>query len=275
LKEVISQQLLCLKKSGACINMKYMKEKSCKIYYCYKATNKVNGKTYIGFATDPQKRWRQHKADAIKNKGFVFAAAIRKHGWENFEFEVICGGKEKRAMLEIVEPALIEQYHSSIDQNGYNIRRCPVIGFCGFTKKTIEKLRDASTGANNPFYGKRHTEETRQIMSALKKGKPSHRKGATHTEESKQKMRAAHLGIICSEEHKAKTSAALLGIKRSDEFKQKMRVVAANRPAEHYIRKIQCNRNIAKLAGLQFFEDKPHICGNIKRYTSQWAMRKL
>ena len=64
-------------------------ETSCKIYYCYKATNIVNGKVYIGFAGSPKQRWSQHKRDAEQCKGFALADAIRKHGWTAFEFEVI------------------------------------------------------------------------------------------------------------------------------------------------------------------------------------------
>jgi group I intron endonuclease len=207
------------------------------IYYCYKATNKENGKTYIGFAGDPQQRWREHKRDAEKGQGYVFHNAIRKYGWDAFEFEVICCGKNKREMLEFVEPALIEQYHSSVDQDGYNILRRPMMTPCGMTLKVRKRLRSVNKGSNNPFYGKKHSDATRRMLSELKKGKPSPRKGATHTEVSKKKMSKAHSGVVCSEDHKAKTSAALLGIKRSEEFKQKMRAVASNRSPEHYVRK--------------------------------------
>jgi group I intron endonuclease len=211
----------------------------CKIYYCYRATNKDNGRVYIGFATDPQARWREHKRDAEKGRGYVFHDAIRKHGWDAFSFEILCCGKNKRDMLEYVEPALIEQYHSSVDQDGYNILRRPMLTPCGITTKVRKRLRKINKGSKNPFYGKKHSEATKRIMSELKKGKPSPRKGMILSEATKKKLSIAHTGHVCSEENKAKTSAALLGIKRSDEFKQKMRAVAANRSREHYVRKNQ------------------------------------
>jgi group I intron endonuclease len=96
---------------------------TCKIYYCYKATNTTNQKVYIGFAADPQKRWSQHKADALSGRGYVFHQAIRKHGWDAFKFEILCCGKNKRDMLEYVEPALIEQYQSRIGEHGYNMHK--------------------------------------------------------------------------------------------------------------------------------------------------------
>lgn len=234
------------------------------IYYCcYKATNKVNGKLYIGFASNPAQRWREHKRCADKGLGFAFHAAIRKHGWENFEFEVVCCGKNKREMLEFVEPALIEQYQSSIDQNGYNILRRPVLS--PLTKKKHKSRR----GKKNHFFGKQHTAEAKQLMSEAKKGKISPRKGKTHSEKAKLKMSVSHTGHVHTDEQKAKIGLAHCGRHMSEESKQKMRIVAANRPKEHYIRKIQCAKNMAKAAGLQFFEDKPcRVCSNTRRYTT-------
>jgi group I intron endonuclease len=164
-----------------------------KIYYCYKATNSDNGKVYIGFATDPQKRWRQHKADALKGKGYAFHRAIRKHGWEAFQFEVICCGADKRAMLDHVEPALIEQYQSSVDKNGYNIFRHSTSNY-EFSKADRQKMSRVVIGDKNPFFGKQHSKETRLLMSERKKGKPSWNKGK--------------YGHHCSEETKHKMSAA-------------------------------------------------------------------
>ena len=137
-----------------------------KIYYCYRITNITNGKAYIGFATNPQLRWREHKRVAKKGKGFALHAAIRKYGIEFFAFEVICCGKNRNEMLEIVEPQLIEQYQSKITQNGYNINR----------------------GGGGP------TEETRQKMSQEKRGKPSWNKGRKHSKESIERMINAKIG---------------------------------------------------------------------------------
>jgi hypothetical protein len=42
---------------------------------------------------------------------------------------------------------------------------------------------------NNPFKGKKHTEESKKLISEKKKGKPAHNKGKPHSEETKQKIR--------------------------------------------------------------------------------------
>lgn len=49
-------------------------------------------------------------------------------------------------------------------------------------------------GEKNPFFGKKHTEETKKIMSEKAKSRPSPFKGKTHTKESNEKNRLAHLG---------------------------------------------------------------------------------
>lgn len=64
------------------------------------------------------------------------------------------------------------------------------------------------------------TEEQRQYLSQIRKGKPSGRK---MSEENKQKLYAAHKGSKRSEETKRKISEARKGIKQSEETKQKKR----------------------------------------------------
>ena len=171
-------------------------EQSCKIYYCYKATNQITGKVYIGFASDPRTRWRNHRRDAETGKGFALAAAIRKYGWDVFEFEVICCGRNKREMLEYVEPTLIEQYQSRVNQNGYNVTRGG------------EQFPTHNRGGSKK--GRIVSKESRLRMSVAKRGNSNGagNKGRKHSEETKQKMVAAHLGHVVTEETRMKISTA-------------------------------------------------------------------
>ncbi len=73
-------------------------------------------------------------------------------------------------------------------------------------------------GQVSPRKGVIVTEETRELMSKAKLGKPSNMNGKHHTEEAKKKNREAHLGSknsnfgkCFSEEHKRKISEATKG----------------------------------------------------------------
>jgi len=190
-------------------------EPPCKVYYFYKATNTVNGKVYIGFAGSPKQRWSQHKRDAEKGKGFALAAAIQKYGWNAFEFEVICCGRDKHEMLEYVEPALIEQYQSRVNQNGYNVTRGG------------EQFPSHNRGGSKK--GRIVSKESRLRMSAAKKGNTNAagNKGRSHSETTKQKMSVAQLGHL-SKETRQKIGAGNRR-PRTEEEKQYLRKINTGR----------------------------------------------
>lgn len=89
-----------------------------KIYYLYRIINKINGKIYIGQTIQPNKRWSQHRRDAM-NPTMTIHYAINKYGAYNFEFEVIAGCKTWENANEI-EALLISQYNSVVPM-GYNV----------------------------------------------------------------------------------------------------------------------------------------------------------
>jgi group I intron endonuclease len=88
------------------------------IYSIYKATNTANEKVYIGFATNFYNRKRTHKTDS-KTKQTKFHRAIRKYGWDAFNWEIIYQSKDKEHTLKTMEPFFISQYNSC--ELGYNI----------------------------------------------------------------------------------------------------------------------------------------------------------
>jgi predicted GIY-YIG superfamily endonuclease len=56
----------------------------------YRATNLVNGKTYIGITTKGLiRRAKVHRDASGQGRGAVIGAAIRKHGKENIKFETL------------------------------------------------------------------------------------------------------------------------------------------------------------------------------------------
>jgi group I intron endonuclease len=86
----------------------------------YKATNLINGKEYIGKTTRKfRKRRSSHKTDAKQGRGAAIGRAIRKYGFENFRFEIICECFSRRE-LSMCERAQIAQ-HGTLAPRGYNL----------------------------------------------------------------------------------------------------------------------------------------------------------
>ncbi len=87
-----------------------------KIYVIYKATCLVNEKVYIGFDSRWPKRQIEHKSVSFNPKSTAYHSyfhnAIRKHGWDNFVWEVIYASPDRNHTLTVMEPFFISAYRS-------------------------------------------------------------------------------------------------------------------------------------------------------------------
>tara|TARA_Y100001938_G_scaffold131676_1_gene189067 strand:- start:1629 stop:2450 length:822 start_codon:yes stop_codon:yes gene_type:complete len=218
--------------------------------YIYKITNLVNGKVYIGLKTSSVE-------DSIDyyGSGKLIKYAIKKYGKDRFKKDILERDINDYEYLCEREIYWIGYYNSI--NGGYNLTEGGG-GILGYrhTEETKEKLaksqrgkivseetrqkrseamkgkNDWCSGEDNPFYGKKHTEESRRKMSEFKKNNPIpqwHRdkitnslKGRKHSEESKKKMSEAQKGRVFSEESKRRMSESSKGIKHSEETKKKI-----------------------------------------------------
>lgn len=147
----------------------------------YKHTS-PSGKCYIGQTTSINNRW---KPSAYKSC-YKFYGAIQKYGWDNFTHEIICICKTESEANQ-KEAYYIELYNSI--ESGYNI-------LPGGTPQR---------GANNPMYGKSATDYMtdeeialwKQHLSEARMGEKNHFYGKHHTDETKEKIRATKVGIPC------------------------------------------------------------------------------
>lgn len=150
----------------------------------YMATNKINGKEYIGQTVgNLQKRKRQHIRRALsENNNVYFCNAIRKHGPDNFDWEILHDNINDIDDLNRLEVYYIKLYDTY--NNGYNL----TLGGggrsgCIVSDVTKKKLSVLNEGKNNrmygscrsgkeaPMYGKRHSKETKKKMSEGRIGK--------------------------------------------------------------------------------------------------------
>ena len=88
----------------------------------YKWTNVQNNKIYIGKSVDIARRLRNYRDEVKKNKQRPIISAIRKYGFENFNFEIIeiCDSLTNQEILER-EQYWINFYNSKDKNFGYNI----------------------------------------------------------------------------------------------------------------------------------------------------------
>lgn len=89
----------------------------------YKITNLINNKSYIGQTKrDLNIRIKEHFYNSHSNLTGI-DAAIKKYGKENFSIEIIEDNIETFEELNEKEIYYISYYHSSVDEQGYNIQR--------------------------------------------------------------------------------------------------------------------------------------------------------
>lgn len=91
--------------------------------YCF--TNKINKKKYIGQSISPsEKRRNLHKSNHLNENSSeynsVIHRAMRKYGYENFEYEILANYIDDQDLLNILEIYYIKEFDSQVP-NGYNV----------------------------------------------------------------------------------------------------------------------------------------------------------
>jgi group I intron endonuclease len=139
-----------------------------KKFYVYKITNVINGKIYIGKATNVNKRWNTHKGIARTKKPKDYShlhKAMNKYGLDKFVIEILSEYNLEADALA-AEVNYIKQYDSRNRSIGYNITEGGD-GISGFKfseeskKRMSERRKGKYTGTEHSFYGKIKTTSCR------------------------------------------------------------------------------------------------------------------
>lgn len=144
----------------------------------------VNDKIYIGQAQNILNRFNEHRRNRnghLIYRDCILYRAIKKYGWDKFEISVL----EKVDDFEQLNECEIFWINKLNPE--YNMKEG---GDCArgwnHTEEAKKKMSETKSkmylGENNPFYGK------------------------THSEETKEKIRQARLGSKLSKEHREKIS---------------------------------------------------------------------
>jgi group I intron endonuclease len=214
----------------------------------YRITNIITKKIYIGETKekDPYRRWKQHMNTIAKNKGCpALRDAVKKYGIENFKFKIMffCFDQD-RFKYEI---ECIDKYKCVVP-NGYNI---------------------CKGGYGGGFTNKKHTEETKQIISKnskkiyidnpeLRKEQSERIKMSMNTPEIKNKIKQ---GMLNSDKWKKAIENKKIGLGKenlrlhTEESKKKIRDSINKYYAENKNRKetniIKHREVMAKASGIK------------------------
>ena len=164
----------------------------------YKIVNIIDGKQYIGSSIDIASRLTRHRGNLNTNKheNLKLQRAWNKHNKDSFVFEVLLYCDPENCLW-------YEQMFLDYFQPEYNIAldaKAPMLGrthSVASRYKMSQSRRGTQTGVDNPMYGK--TGDQHPYF------------GRRHSDESKQKMRASHLGKKLTQSTKNKMSQSRRG----------------------------------------------------------------
>lgn len=194
-----------------------------KYNYTYQTKNMVNGKTYLGV----------HSTDILDDgyigcgiyreptkglKKYPFQRAVAKYGYENFEKEILCFFDTAEEAYE-EEIFLVDEKWVESKEN-YNLALGGGSGWYHVNKKD-------KTGKNNPFYGKKHTKETIEIIIKT-------HLGSKRSEETKRKM-----SISSTNENNAGENHPMWGKKHREDSRKAM--------SEGHLKRLEVEENRVKL----------------------------
>lgn len=153
--------------------------------YIYEISNKINNKKYVGQTTmELNRRIYFHQKN---NTNTIIKKAINKYGIENFDIFIIEEIENK--LLNEREIYWINKLNTVIP-NGYNLTKGGG-GVSGYkhSDEYCKNLSINSIGGNNNFYGKKHTFESKLIISLKSKNKIPWNKGKNMSKSTKNKIK--------------------------------------------------------------------------------------
>lgn len=143
-------------------------------------------KHYVGLSATVTRRLNAHKS-CLKRDCHPCAQLqedYRRYGSENFMFQkLLLGAGLDKSKLEILETSILLTLPP---ERRYNV-------YTNWRKRPSEL---------NPFFGQKHTEEARELISDAKKGKTSNFKGSKQTNKVKEFLSQQNYGTSAKERRK-------------------------------------------------------------------------
>lgn len=177
-----------------------------------------NNIRYIGYTGKTiEERLMKHFTETVRHN-HKNANWIKKHKHE-IEIVLIEDGISTIEEAWNKEIEYIKMYHNL----GYNLTN------------TSEGGKGAGCAENNPFYGKKHSEETKEVMSSKAKqhiGENNNFYGKKHTDETKKKISESRIGKYIGENN------SFYGKLHSEESRKKMSISGAKKDMSRFNKKV-------------------------------------
>jgi group I intron endonuclease len=173
--------------------------------FVYCAFNKVNEKIYIGYTTQTlKKRIAGHYCGAKNNNvaNNYFKNALLKYSKDTFEWFILWESDDLQILLE-KEKYFVSLLKSNVKSIGYNLTSAGDSGV--YNDEVRKKISDKAIernlkGSRNPFYGKNHSQETKDEWSKVRKG-ICYNPGYKHSDEVKKRLSEIRIQLCKDEEH--------------------------------------------------------------------------
>lgn len=163
--------------------------KDCGVIYCFYC--KVNNKVYVGKSKHEKNKILKRYLHEMKSGNRVINRAMRKHGFESFDF-FIADKDIPMIHLDELEQLYVEFYNSNDPHFGYNV----TIGGGGTSgykrseasKKKQSEISKLRIGTLNHFFGKHHTKES--MVNVIKSNVNRRGEKRPHNQVTKDKISA-------------------------------------------------------------------------------------
>jgi len=136
----------------------------------YLAVNNVNRKIYVGYTTTSLIRRKISHKHKMGKDNCYFHNALLKYGFNNFSWYILYQGS---SLEEIVskEIEFIKILSSNVKGVGYNLTYGGEgIPMTEEIKRKIGIANSGKFGELNPFFGKTHSQNTKDHLSKIRKG---------------------------------------------------------------------------------------------------------
>jgi hypothetical protein len=232
------------------------------MFYVYQHKKPDGIPFYVGKGKGPRAYQFSKRSAWHKN-------VVAKHGRKNISVEIIECQSEQDA-FELERQLIAELTAAGIELVNLTDGGEGASGLERGTPTEEHRAKNALAKRGNTFRrGSRHTEESKEKMSANRRGKPlpehvrlllvgnTFRRGSTHTDEAKEKNRLAHLGHKQSAETIEKRRAKLCAPRTS---KKGLSGVSWYKPSGKWVVHIPVSKGAGKNRTVGYFTDFFEAC---------------